>query len=550
MVNREHAQKLWNNLLELGTKRLILLAVIGVAVFAGVGGGAYYLSRPEYNTLYAGLGREDISRVGSVLRDANIPFDINSAGDTIYVRPAQTAQARTLLADKGLPSNTSGGYELFDKIGSLGLTSFMQEVTRVRALEGEIARTIQVLKDVKAARVHIVIPARGSFRREQLPPSASVVLRTEGPADARTARSVRHLVAAAVPGMTADKVTVLDSNGSLLSDDDGGGGGVAPTTMANLQKVVSRSIQENVSRALTPYLGLDNFEVSVATQLSTDKRQTNETTYDPDSRVQRSVRAVREKESSQSADRQQPTTVQQNLPDQQVNANGGKNQNDEKQRREDITNFEVSSKTVTTVSDGYVVNKMFLAVLVNRPRLAASLGDKANDATIDAKVAEIAQIAATAAGIDKPRGDQIQVSAVEFMEGARDMAPVPSITFTEVMMRQAGSLVSAITILAVAGMLIWFGLRPAINTILVSAKSDETSQFQAEAKALMNGGGAGGAATMTTAALSSEPGPNLIQDVSNSMQNHPQKRLEQIIQLDEKQAAAILKQWIRQEEPA
>lgn len=545
MVNREHAQKLWNNLLELGTKRLILLAVVGLAVFGGVGGGAYYISRPEYNVLYSGLSREDVTRVSSVLRDANIAFDLNTAGDTVYVRPGQTAQARTLLADKGLPSTTGGGYELFDKIGSLGLTSFMQEITRVRALEGEIARTIQVLKGVKAARVHIVMPARGSFRREQSPPSASVVLRTDGPADARTARSVRHLVAAAVPGMTADKVTVLDSDGSLLSDDDGSGSvGATPTTMANLQKVVSRSIQENVSRALTPYLGLDNFEVSVATQLSTDKKQTNETVYDPDSRVQRSVRAVREKETSQSLDRQQPTTVQQNLPDQQVNATGAKNQNDEKQRREDITNYEVSSKTVTTTSDGFVVNKMFLAVLVNRPRLIASLGDKVSDAAIEAKVAEISQIAATAAGIDRPRGDQIQVSAVEFMEGARDLAPVPSITFTEVMMRQAGSLVSAITILAVAGMLIWFGLRPAINTILASAKTDETTQFQAETNALLSGG-----STMATAALSGgEASPNLIQDVSSSMQNTPQKRLEQIIQLDEKQAAAILKQWIRQEE--
>jgi flagellar M-ring protein FliF len=545
MVNREHAQKLWNNLLELGTKRLILLAVVGLAVFGGVGGGAYYISRPEYNVLYSGLSREDVTRVSSVLRDANIAFDLNTAGDTVYVRPGQTAQARTLLADKGLPSTTGGGYELFDKIGSLGLTSFMQEITRVRALEGEIARTIQVLKGVKAARVHIVMPARGSFRREQSPPSASVVLRTDGPADARTARSVRHLVAAAVPGMTADKVTVLDSDGSLLSDDDGSGSvGATPTTMANLQKVVSRSIQENVSRALTPYLGLDNFEVSVATQLSTDKKQTNETVYDPDSRVQRSVRAVREKETSQSLDRQQPTTVQQNLPDQQVNATGAKNQNDEKQRREDITNYEVSSKTVTTTSDGFVVNKMFLAVLVNRPRLIASLGDKVSDAAIEAKVAEISQIAATAAGIDRPRGDQIQVSAVDFMEGARDLAPVPSITFTEVMMRQAGSLVSAITILAVAGMLIWFGLRPAINTILASAKTDETTQFQAETNALLSGG-----STMATAALSGgEAPPNLIQDVSSSMQNTPQKRLEQIIQLDEKQAAAILKQWIRQEE--
>ena len=398
MVNREHAQRLWNNLLELGPRRLTVLALVGLVVFLGVGGGAYYLSRPEFEILYTGLNREDITRVSAVLRDANISFDVNAAGDTVYVHPGQTAQARTLLADKGLPNSSSGGYELFDKIGSLGLTSFMQEITRVRALEGEIARTIQVLKGVKAARVHIVMAARGSFRREQLPPSASVVLRTDGPADARTARSVRHLVAAAVPGMTPDKVTVLDSDGSLLSSDDEG---TTPATMANLQRVVSRLIQENVSKALTPYLGLDNFEVSVATQLSTDKRQTNETVYDPESRVQRSVRAVREKETSQSADKQTPTTVQQNLPDQQINAGGGKNTNDEKNRCEDVTNYEVSSKTTTTVSDGYLVNKLFLAVLVNRPRLIASLGDKASEAAVEAKVAEIAQLAATAAGIDR-----------------------------------------------------------------------------------------------------------------------------------------------------
>jgi flagellar M-ring protein FliF len=544
MVNREYAQKLWNNLLELGPRRLALLALVGFSVFLGVGGGAYYLSRPEFNVLYSGLSREDVTRVSAVLRDANVAFDVNATGDTIFVRPGQAAQARTLLAEKGLPNSTSGGYELFDKIGSLGLTSFMQEITRVRALEGEIARTIQVIKGVKAARVHIVVPARGSFRREQLPPSASVVLRTDGPADARTARSVRHLVAAAVPGMTPDKVTVLDSDGSLLGSDDDGVGS-SPTTMANLQRVVSRSIQENVSKALTPYLGLDNFEVSVATQLSTDKRQTNETVYDPESRVQRSVRAVREKETSQSLDRQTPTTVQQNLPDQQVNATGAKNSNDEKQRREDVTNYEVSSKTITTVSDGFLVNKMFLAVLVNRPRLVASLGEKASEQAIEAKVAEIAQIAATAAGLDRPRGDQIQVSAVDFMEGARDLAPVPGITFSEVLMRQAGSFVSALTILAVAGMLIWFGLRPAINTILAGSRSDENAQLPTA-----DGAGLLGDEDGTAARLSREEAPNLVQDVSRKALHAPQKRLEQIVQLDEKQAAAILKQWIRQEEAA
>jgi flagellar M-ring protein FliF len=343
--------------------------------------------------------------------------------------------------------------------------------------------------------------------------------------------------------MTPDKVTVLDSDGSLLGSDDDGVGN-APTTLANLQRVVSRSIQENVTKALTPYLGLDNFQVSVATQLSTDKRQTNETVYDPDSRVQRSVRAVREKETSQSLDRQTPTTVQQNLPDQQINATGAKNSNDEKNRREDVTNYEVSSKTITTVSDGYAVNKMFLAVLVNRPRLAASLGDKISDSAIEAKVAEIAQLAATAAGIDRPRGDQIQVSAVEFLEGARDLAPVPGVTFTEVMMRQSGSFVSAITILAVAGMLIWFGLRPAINTILAGSRSGESAQLSAaESGGLLAGDG------NATAQLSNAAMPNLVQDVSRNVQHAPQRRLEQIVQLDEKQAAAILKQWIRQEEP-
>jgi flagellar M-ring protein FliF len=237
--------------------------------------------------------------------------------------------------------------------------------------------------------------------------------------------------------------------------------------------------------------------------------------------------------------------VQQNLPDQQINAGGGKNSNDEKQRREDVTNYEVSSKTTTTVSDGYVVNKLFLAVLVNRPRLVASLGDKVSEAAVEAKVAEIAQLAATAAGLDRPRGDQIQVSAVEFAEGARDFPPVPAITFMEVLMRQSGSFVSAATILAVAVMLIWFGLRPAMNTILAGSRSTQSAQFQLE-----QGAGFVGGEGSATAQLAHEDTPNLVQDISRKVQHAPQRRLEQIVQLDEKHAAAILKQWIRQEESA
>ena len=156
-------------------------------------------------------GVHSVSRIGAALKEAGIAFDVNSEGTKVMVRAQQTAQARMLLAEKGLPSSANAGYELFDKIGSLGLTSFMQEVTKLRALEGEIARTVQLMKGVKAARVHIVLPVRGSFRATQQPPSASVVLRTDGAIEARTAQSIRHLVAAAIPGMNRDKVTVLDA---------------------------------------------------------------------------------------------------------------------------------------------------------------------------------------------------------------------------------------------------------------------------------------------------------------------------------------------------
>ena len=124
-----------------------------------------------------------------------------------------------MLAEKGLPHSSSVGNELYDKLGSLGLTSFMQEVTRVRALEGELARTIQMMRGVKAARVHIVMPDEGSFRRARQPPSASVVIRTEMSDDRTTAQAIRHLVSAALPGMTIDEVTVLNVDGQLWRPD-------------------------------------------------------------------------------------------------------------------------------------------------------------------------------------------------------------------------------------------------------------------------------------------------------------------------------------------
>ena len=247
------AKRLLANLLALGSRRLIALAVIGFAVFAMTGFAGYYLSRPTMETLYSGLDREDVIGIGSALRDAGISFDVSADGATVLVPVGQSAQARMTLAEKGLPHSGSVGNELYDKLGSLGLTSFMQEVTRVRAIEGELARTIQMMRGVKAARVHIVLGDEGSFRREKQPPSASVIVRTDGADDRMTGQAIRHLVASAIPNMKTDEVTVLNVDGQLLAS---GADSLeqAPDNLLGLEKNVAASIRDNINMTLAPYL--------------------------------------------------------------------------------------------------------------------------------------------------------------------------------------------------------------------------------------------------------------------------------------------------------
>jgi len=165
------------NLSNLGQGKLIALAAAGMVAVGLVLGAGIYVNRPSFETLYVGLERSDVTQISIALAEANIDFNVGSDGASLQVPVGMTSKARLLLAERGLPSSANAGYELFDNVGSLGLTSFMQEVTRVRALEGEIGRTIQQISGIAAARVHIVMPERGSFRKADQNPTASVMIR-------------------------------------------------------------------------------------------------------------------------------------------------------------------------------------------------------------------------------------------------------------------------------------------------------------------------------------------------------------------------------------
>ena len=536
MIGREQLERLWTSLLGLGARRLAVLALVGVTVFATVGLSGYYLSRPDLEILYGGLNANDVSRIGATLREAGITFDVNSQGNAVLVRRGQTAQARMLLAEKGLPSSAGAGYELFDKLGSIGLTSFMQEVTRVRALEGEIARTIQGMRGVKAARVHIVLPDSGSFRRNRQPPSASVIVRTESANDFSAGPAIRHLVAAAVSGMTVDQVTVLSTDGTILAS---GGDSVSasPAKMMGLEKAIGRELQDNIAKTLTPYLGFNNFEISVAARLNTDKRQINETNLNPESRVERSVRVIKETGNQQNTNSRTPVGVEQNVPAEQATAASGDQSKRSNERKEELTNYEVSSKTTSTTSEGYKIEQLTVAVVINRKRLLASLGQNATPEAVDKQLKEVERLIESAAGIDAKRGDRITVSALEFQD-SQMMEPVGSPSIAAQLLGQLGSIVNALAIIGVAALVIWFGLRPAMTAILEAKPTSQPAVVAVPSPERLQAG-----ATAPSVAVDGQP--NLIAELTEKLGRTPLRRLEQLIDYDEDQAAAILKQWMR-----
>ncbi len=538
MLGLEQIERLWASMLALGVRRLAVLGLVGLTIFGAVGLGSHYLSRSDFETLYVGLNPQDASRIGAALNEAGIPFDIDSDGTKVMVRNGMTARARAMLAEKGLPNSGGAGYELFDKLGSMGLTSFMQEITRVRALEGEIARTIQAMKGVKAARVHIVLPDAGSFRRVRQPPSASVVIRVEG-TDFSSAQAIRHLVSAAVPGMTVDQVRILSTDGTVLA---AGGDSInaTPGKMVDLEKTINKELQDNVRKTLTPYLGLDNFEISVAARLNMDKRQINETNFDPESKVERSLRVIKETSSSQNTANRQPVGVEQNVPDEGGSATSGDQSKRANERKEELTNYEVSSKTISTVSEGYRIENLTIAVVINRKRLMASLGENPTPEAVDAQLKEVERLVGSAAGADTKRGDRITVAAVEFLPGGHDLEPASSLGIGEQLLRQTGTLVKALTILVATVLLIWFGLRPMTRALLdytpAPAAAGGSLKVEPDARP----------ALASANRAPDEAEPNLIADLTNKRGRTPQKRLEQMIDYDEEQAAAVLRQWLRE----
>lgn len=540
-------QQLLANLQAFGARRLAIMGGIAALVIIVLGVASMYLNRPVYETLYVGLERSDVNQIGLVMGEAGLEFDVGSDGTTVLVPAGKTAQARMLLAEKGLPTSANAGYELFDNVGSLGLTSFMQQITRVRALEGEIARTLQSIQGIKAARVHLVMAERASFRQDQQEPSASVVIRTSGMDAVKSASAIRYLVAAAVPGLNADKVTVMDSSGQLLAAGDDPNNTSASRSIG-IERTVESQIEENIRRALTPYLGPDNFRASVRAEVNTDTRQTEETIFDPESRVERSVQVVRANETASQRSSTAPASVDQALPDAEPTTTAGPESSENNERKEEITNYEMNSKRIATVSNGYSLTRMSIAVVVNRQRLATILGEGATEEQITARIEEIRKMVASSAGFSEVRGDVITVSSVEFVDGL-DGVEIVEPGFLDSIGTHTGTLINAAAFIVVVFLVVWFGLKPMTTALIrppvaaiASPTFDEVQRAlpspEAAPAALSDGGGG---------ASADGPRSNPIDDLRKKLKPNPQERLARMVDLNEERTAQILRKWTHAE---
>jgi flagellar M-ring protein FliF len=553
-------QNLYSSLKGLGRQRLMALGAAGFLVFALISVGSYFASRSSFETLYVGLTPPDISGMGRELSQAGIPFEASSDGTKLAVPIGQAEQARALLAEKGLPGSPNAGYELFDKLGALGLTSFMQEVTRVRALEGELSRTIQYLKGIRAARVHLFLPDQNALRTRKQAPTASVVIKTDVAGDATAAPAIKHLVAAAIPDMKPDEVQVIGTDGTLLGGSNGLSGD-AQVQMLDLERTVSTQVQDSVRRALAPYLGIDNFEVSAIARLNLDKHQTTETKYDPESKVERSTRVIKEAQSSTDGSGKTDVSVNQNIPNEAPpSTEQSKRAQD---RKEETTNYEISSRSASTSSEGYKVDNISLAVVVNKKRLAEIIGKDAKSEDIDKQVAEIEKVALSAAGLDTKRGDRISVAAVEFAQSPLGESTASSSEWTAMAISLAGTGIKSLTILLVAAIVVLAGFKPAMRALLssgpVGAVEGGASIAALAGPDMPDASGA--AAPLDMPEMASpllEPGANPFDSdfgssgfagdglsLGRSLAFGPVEKLGAIIDRDEAQATAVMKHWVK-----
>ncbi|WP_082540237.1 flagellar basal-body MS-ring/collar protein FliF [Bosea sp. Leaf344] len=395
----------------------VTLALVGFFAFVMI-----KMSQPAMGVLFSDLSSSDVSTILKDLDTRGVKYELRGDGQTILVDKTAVPRLRLDLASKGIPAGGGVGYEIFDKGDAFSSTSFVQNINHLRALEGELSRTIRSIGRVQAARVHLVIPEKRLFERDREPPRASIVLKLAGELDAAQVRAVRHLVASAVDGLKPDRVSIVDERGRLLADGAQGEQGLAGLGIEERQTAVEKRTKLQIEDIVASIVGHGRARVQVSALIDANRVESRSETFDPESRVVRS--SQNRTENATTSEGGGAVTVGNELPGAQQNQGGQASPKDASSKNEEVVNYEISRTTRTEVLEGGRVKKLSVAVLVD-----GSYSRNGNDIVYQPRPPEelerIAQLVRTAIGFDEARGDKVEVVNLRFAEAPPAITELP-----------------------------------------------------------------------------------------------------------------------------
>lgn len=404
------------------------MAGISLGLMAFFGYIMVRANQTEMALLYTQLEAAEGGRILEKLKSMSVPFEVKGDGTQIYAPVDDISRLRMELAQGGMPSGGGVGYEIFDKQDILGSTNALLGINQIRALEGELGKSIQTIQGIQSARVHLVIPKRELFSENKQEPSASVMIRMKGSAalSATQVQSVRYLVASAVPSLILDQVSIVDDRGNLLArGNDSTESKDSLTMQQTAQREYEQRISKSIEALLDRTLGLNKTRVEVSVDMDFDQVSSTSVQFDPEGQVIKNQIINEEggnsNESSTSSD---SVSIQNSLPvgpDVQ-GAAGNLNKNQTSNIEENI-NYEISNTTKTYVKELGAIKRLSIAVMVDGNYKKKEDGTQEYQPRTDEELKKLKELVMTATGYKEGRGDVVSLINLKFSELSQDIIP-------------------------------------------------------------------------------------------------------------------------------
>lgn len=389
---------------QLGPRRLLVMAAVAMALLAALAAVALRGTTPGMGFLYTDLDPAAAAAITEKLKTQDIPFQLSADGSSVLVPQDRIAGLRMGLAGEQLGGRI--GYDVLDAEEPFGVSASRAKVNETRAIEGELARSVETLEAVLRARVQIVMPERAVFATEARKATAAVTLKTKGRLPGETVQAIRYLVAAAVPELSADAVTIIDQNGTLLARaGEAGAGAVADAD--ERQVAVEARLRGQIEAMLEPIVGVGKVRAEVAAVIGRDQIREDANVFDADAQViarQVTVESADQNNEGQAAARGASVGAQ--LPEaagQGAGGGGNTRQSDKKDNSEDTTYANSATRTVTVKGPGKVT-RLTVAVMIDG-------GPKGVPAP---QLQKLTRIVENAVGFDSDRGDSVVVEPMRF----------------------------------------------------------------------------------------------------------------------------------------